>query len=303
MHSLFYFAGSATVSLVLGASVALFSWTHVEMFTRSRRSKAESYEFELLRRIKLCERSLVYRLFEPLIDEVARFPSGLTPIQQEELQRQIDQVSARGPWHAVEFLAVRRLEGLLIAFGGIAFGRYLGGWMLGLLAGPIAGAGYTFLMTRQAGDDSRRRRNQLKSRLPFAVDLLAFMMEAGAGFHEALQAVVSNNSGHPLGMELGIVQQEISLGRSRQEALENFQNRIADEDVRELVFALNKGEELGTPLSAILRSQSDTMRMKRSQWMEKTAQEAQVAIVFPGMLIMLACLLIVVAPFIIGGEF
>ena len=65
------------------------------------------------------------------------------------------------------------------------------------------------------------------------------------------------------------------------------------------MFAINKGEELGTPLSAILREQAEQMRLKRSQRGEKAAAEAEVNIVFPGMVLMIACLLIVIAPIIL----
>ena len=41
------------------------------------------------------------------------------------------------------------------------------------------------------------------------------------------------------------------------------------------------------------------MRLKRSQWAEKAAGTAQVNIVLPGMVIMIACLIIIGAPFIL----
>ena len=41
------------------------------------------------------------------------------------------------------------------------------------------------------------------------------------------------------------------------------------------------------------------MRIKRSQRGEKAAAEAQVNIVFPGMIVMIACLLVVIAPILL----
>jgi hypothetical protein len=41
------------------------------------------------------------------------------------------------------------------------------------------------------------------------------------------------------------------------------------------------------------------MRLKRSQRGEKAAAEAEVSIIFPGMVLMIGCLLIVVAPFVL----
>jgi pilus assembly protein TadC len=130
--------------------------------------------------------------------------------------------------------------------------------------------------------------------------LIALTMEAGGGFQECLQTAVNENgSSHPLTEELTEVLRQISLGRPRQEALKALQERLQDDDINEMVFAINKGEELGTPLSAILRDQAEQMRLKRSQRGEKAAAEAQVNIVFPGMVVMIACLLVVIAPIVL----
>ena len=74
---------------------------------------------------------------------------------------------------------------------------------------------------------------------------------------------------------------------------------MEDSDIAEFVFAIIKGEELGTPLSTILREQANQMRLKRSQWGEKAAAEAEVQIVFPGMITMVACLLVIIAPILL----
>ena len=78
---------------------------------------------------------------------------------------------------------------------------------------------------------------------------------------------------------------------------------MPDDDVAELVFSINKGEEFGTPLAQTFRIQADQMRLKRTQWAEKAAGAAQVAIVLPGMIIMIACLLIIGAPFVLSALY
>ena len=91
----------------------------------------------------------------------------------------------------------------------------------------------------------------------------------------------------------------MNLGRTRNEALEHFAERVHAEEVSEIVMAIVKGEELGTPLASVLRTQSDALLLRRSQWAEKAAADAQVRIVVPGMLVMIACLIIVLAPFLL----
>ena len=41
------------------------------------------------------------------------------------------------------------------------------------------------------------------------------------------------------------------------------------------------------------------MRLKRSQWVEQAAKEADVQMVFPGMVVMVACLLVIMAPILL----
>jgi tight adherence protein C len=67
--------------------------------------------------------------------------------------------------------------------------------------------------------------------------------------------------------------------------------------------AIIEGEALGTPLADTMRTQAEQIRLKRSQWAEKAAEESKVALVFPAMIIMVACLAIVVAPFILGALY
>jgi tight adherence protein C len=134
-----------------------------------------------------------------------------------------------------------------------------------------------------------------------AIDLLTLMIEVGGNFQESLQMVAERLQTTPLGSELNKIISDTAAGTPRREALRGFAERVDDDDARELVFAIVQGEELGTPLAAILRRQANQMRQKRSQWAEKAAEEAQVNIVFPAMVIMVACLIIVAAPFIINA--
>lgn len=296
------------LSIVLGACVAWFFWNLLKIVFREKPTSAEHWEFEKSRRIRLREKSLLYNWFEPLILELSEHTTSRDPDLIANLKREIETAPEFPPWKPEEYLASKQLESILAAAAGALFGWVMGpenfaSLILALLCGGGAGLIYQRLMAGHVGNLSQRRIRQLKARLPFAVDLMAFMMESGASFQESMQTVVANNKNHPIAEELGEVIREISMGRPRNEALENLQYRLRDDDLSEMVFAINKGEEMGTPLSNILRTQADQMRLKRSQWMEKAAAEAQVSIVFPGMLIMVSCLFIVVAPFLLNAAF
>jgi tight adherence protein C len=216
------------------------------------------------------------------------------------LQRYLISGREKLPWRPEEFLVTKWLEAL--AAGGVLFLiLWLAGWgKVAVALGVVVAVVYGVVMPKTVRDRAKRRLARMRTRLPFAVDLIALTMEAGGGFQECLQtAVAENGKNHPLTEELAEVLRQISLGRPRHEALTALQERLQDDDINEMVFAINKGEELGTPLSAILRDQADQMRLKRSQRGEKAAAEAEVNIVFPGMVVMIACLLVVIAPIVL----
>ncbi len=203
------------------------------------------------------------------------------------------------PYRPDEFLAIKAVEGSLAGlaiFIGLATTGFIG--FAGLLGVGVMLV-YPALAQKSVIRESKMLLKRIRLRLPFVVDQVSLMMEAGAGFNDSLQTAVHDNREHPLSRELSEVLRQMALGRPRDQALREFQDRLSDDDISELVFAIVKGEELGTPLSSILREQANQMRLKRSQWGEKAASEAEVQIVFPGMITMIACLLVIVAPILL----
>lgn len=285
--------------MLTGLAAGLVGRAVVTFLTKPRYSGSRPLDFELNRRMRLREGSAVYRGFEPLIEALAGWNLS-NPKRMEQLKRALAIAKEMLPWKPEEFLAAKQIESLLAGLAGVVVGLILSG--SGLAALVVAGLaiyGYKWLTLNTVAERARKRMRTLKQRLPFAIDLMALTMGAGASFQESLTTVVQENRDHPLGKELAEVLRQVSLGRTRRDALVELQLRLQDDDVSEFVYAVTTGEELGTPLSEILRGQAEQLRLKRSQWAEKAAGEAQVNIVFPGMAIMLACLLIIAAPFLL----
>jgi Flp pilus assembly protein TadB len=291
-------------SFAMGLAVMLVAWTLLAMLLRDRRESAKTWEFEEHRWVQLRADSRTVRWFEPLVVELERALPSMKDKQRDQLSRQLSAAGESSAWEQPElFLAATIFEGLLSGVAAGLLATQLASGRTAVIAAVFCAVGYIYLRLKQLRDRADRRVRVIKARLPYAMDLMAFMMEAGAGFYEALATVVEENGDHVLGEEFGHVMHEIQLGRARSTALTHLGKRYHDVDIDELVFAINKGEETGTPLSEILRGQADQIRLKRSQWMERAVGEAQVWIVFPGMLIMLACLLIVMAPFILPALY
>ncbi len=288
-------------SLLMGAAVAGIVFVLLEIIFRPRTIDPLLGRFEEDRRGRLRQASSTYRLFEPWVDQFAvgfaRMETGLSTIQQHLLA-----AGVTVPWTPAEFLAAKRIEALGAVCIGLLLGWFWGGATNSLMGGAMAFFIYEFMAKRLLKSTAIRRQITLKRRFAAAVDLMALMMEVGAGFQESLTVAAEEARGNPLGDELAIVRRDLTMGK-REDALRNFARRTQDDDIEEVVMSVIEGEALGTPLAKIFRVQAEQMRQKRTQWAEKSSAEAEVALVFPAMLIMVACLILVAAPFLLTAIF
>ena len=303
-------------SVLMGLAVGLGSLV-LTSFQRRKQANVDpkgwqAEPFDVSREAVLRRESFVFRNFESLVVEWARWIDLSPPAVISKLDRALAVRAEKAPWESSEYLAVSRLASFgpfLVATFFVAAVGMIGGVSLavsggaGVVFGVLAAAGYRALLIQEVVTRAERKRWAIKSRLPYAVDLIALMLEAGATFNEAVGNVVDEMRDHPLGIELNQVLSEMNLGRPRREALQELADRLNDDDLSEVIFSVIKGEELGTPLVNIFSTLADQMRLKRSQWVEKAAAEAQVQIVFPGMVTMIACLLIIITPFILAAFF
>jgi tight adherence protein C len=148
---------------------------------------------------------------------------------------------------------------------------------------------------------ARQRLVTIKRRMPFLLDLLTLLMQAGATFLQALKQSVKEFEGHAVAVEFGRVLTDMNVGKTRAEAFENLRTRLKDDEIGGIVAAIVQGEQLGTPMAEVFRTQADVLRLKRSQRAEAIAGEAGVNMLLPGILVMAACVLVILGPFVLGS--
>jgi len=151
---------------------------------------------------------------------------------------------------------------------------------------------------------AKERAKELERSLPSAMDLCALCMGAGADFPQALRFSIQDlGAAHLVCLdELGRVLDELSLGRTRIQALSAMGERTDSHAVKEFVFAICQSEEKGTPLVDALTIQASTLRQRRSVLAEEMAAKAAVKMMFPVMLMVVAIFLIVLGPMIVNGT-
>jgi tight adherence protein C len=147
---------------------------------------------------------------------------------------------------------------------------------VGILAGAYIP---TFWVSRKI----MRRREQIRRSVPNMLDLMVVCVEAGLSFHAAIQKIAfeSKHSHSALSEELNLVNKEILIGKSREEALRNLARRTGVEELRSLAVMYS------------LRVLADSLRTKRAQRAEEIAHKMSVKLVFPLVLLIFPELLVI----------
>ena len=291
------------ISLIVGVFAGISAWLVVTVVNARRKVYEQAHEFERQRREKIRESSLFYRLFEPAIDEI----SPLFRRKYEKNLKKLDEsIAASGetvPWKAEDYVATSAIECSCYSLMIFLLLIFVVGFSLGLslLLGVVIGGVVLWTALSKYSSRAEKRRRKIKRDFSAAIDLLALMLEVGGGFLASIHVVAEEFKTKHLGKELLTIISDIELGVPLKTALTSFAGRMSDDDISEVVFAINESEELGVPIAKTLRDQADRMRQKRSTWAEKAGQEAEVALTFPAMIIMIACMLTVAGPFLLSG--
>lgn len=160
------------------------------------------------------------------------------------------------------------------------------------------------LPTLKISSASKERAEKLERSLPAAMDLCVLCMGAGADFPQSLRFCVREmGDAHQVcQQELSQMLDELSLGRTRIEALTAFGARTESHGVQDFVASLCQSEEKGTPLIEALTIQASTLRQRRSVIAEERAAKAAVMLMLPLVLIMAGIFLLILGPLILNGT-
>ncbi|MEM7663188.1 MAG: type II secretion system F family protein [Pseudomonadota bacterium] len=139
-----------------------------------------------------------------------------------------------------------------------------------------------------------RLEREYREGFPDMLDLMVACVEAGVSIDSAVTRVASELvSRYPnLAMHLNIIALEFRAGRSRQDAWQNFAQRLGLDEAESLTTMLRQAEEMGTSIGETLRIFSREMRQKRMLMAEERALSLSAKLTVP--------LIIFVFPVVIG---
>jgi tight adherence protein C len=143
--------------------------------------------------------------------------------------------------------------------------------------------------------------------LPDALDLLNLAVKAGMDFSAALDKLISVEKG-PLIDEFFTVQQEVRMGKSREEALEAMRRRLDYKPVTKVLRTIIQALRMGVSLAPALEELSEDFKLEMAVYAEKLGAQAPIKMMGPLILLIFPAVFIVIfAPialsFLTGGGF
>jgi tight adherence protein C len=140
------------------------------------------------------------------------------------------------------------------------------------------------------------RQQRITWGLADAMDLMVVAVEAGLGLNASLNRVAQElKILHPdLHNEMELVNLEIRVGRSREEALRNLAERTGVDDIRSFVALLIQADRYGSSIAKAVRIFAESLRTKRRQRAEQASQKAALKLLFPLTLFLFPVIIMVV---------
>ena len=126
----------------------------------------------------------------------------------------------------------------------------------------------------------KKRQDQMRRQMPEMLDLLCVSVEAGLSFDAALRKIVERMSG-PLLDECHKMLDDVRMGVTRREAMQNMAWRCNVQEVSLFVTSVLQAERLGSNMSNTLATQAENVRERHRQYIKAMALKAPVKIVLP----------------------
>ena len=177
-------------------------------------------------------------------------------------------------------------------FAGLVTGLFLGGGIITSIRGvnqnslgwSVSVAGLLFyLPDLVVWFMGRGRKQAIFLALPDALDLMVVCVEAGLGLDQAMRKVADEmkRTYRVLADEFALSNFQLQMGRPRAEVLHELGTRTGVADLRSLAAVLIQADRFGSSVAQALRTQSDSMRIRRRQLAEEKAAKTAVQLIFP----------------------
>jgi tight adherence protein C len=260
------------------------------------KAPANTLGFRGMKRSEALEQLAWFRALDPLLRWLEPFVRAPLSVAAE---RRLDRfLMGAGDYLGLTaggFLALSLFAAVLGATSGLVFVQLSGRSAFYVVGGAVLAGLLPYL---ELWALTERRRKNIRQALPYCIDLLALGLSAGLDFPGAVRQVLDTNRtpNDPLMEELRLILQELTVGKTRREALLQLKERVPIACVHEFVGSVVQAEEHGNPLGPVLQIHAGVSREERSVRAEESASKASVKLLVPMVFLLVAVLALVVSP-------
>jgi len=230
-------------------------------------------------------KSLSERFLSPIMNSIVKSlgkflpDTGLNNQKSENLRKSLRQ--AGFTLKPKEYSAIR----IFIIWGNallyFVLGLVLNVSYLYLFLLPLFGAYLAFTVMRfNLMLRITKRKDAMERQLPDVLDMLSVNVEAGLGFEQALLHIIEHFEGALID-EFNITYREMSMGRSRRDALILLGERCDIDDLKSFTGSIIQANKLGISLKNVLHTQAASIRENRRSKIEEKAHKMSIKILLP----------------------
>lgn len=224
-----------------------------------------------------------YRIFAPIVEKLP------LPAYKGRMKRYAVTAGIEGQVSGEDMIGFQITMMLLFtAMGAIYFNSFFG-----ILISTIIGLIYPYLWL---AEKKKQRQEKIRLSMPDIIDMLSLSVEAGLSFNAAVQKVcdVYRHDKDPFVVELYLMDQNIKLGRSRDEALKIMADRVDLMELDSFTSILIQANKMGSSIADTLKAQAERMRAERFLNAEKIGAQASQKLLIPMMIFIFPVIFIVI---------
>lgn len=146
---------------------------------------------------------------------------------------------------------------------------------------------------------SQKRRLTIRKMLPHAMDTISMVVSSGDPFRAGLDTFIRDFPEHPLSQEFQRLRSGLERGQTMKESLEAVAYNVCLPEFDEMTRVMGQMHLHGSPAAESFTRLAKQLRTVQLRNMEEEVGKSEAQMALPTMIVLLSCMLVAVAPFIL----